>query len=116
MVEPARAEGLVELGPAAYGLSSREQQVVALVARSASTARIAATLHISQYAVQTTCRACSTRSGSATAAPWSGGRSSMCSTRRCSKAAPDAVEGCAHHHHRAGVPAPRRGCQTRDQK
>ena len=52
MVEPARAEELVELGPAAYGLSRREQQVVTLVARGASTARIAATLHISEYTVQ----------------------------------------------------------------
>jgi len=52
VVEPARAEELVELGPAAYGLSPREQQVVTLVARGASTARIAATLHISEYTVQ----------------------------------------------------------------
>ena len=52
MVEPARAEELVELGPAAYGLSPRERQVATLVAQGASTARIAATLHISEYTVQ----------------------------------------------------------------
>jgi DNA-binding CsgD family transcriptional regulator len=42
----------VELGPADYGLSPRERQVVTLVARGASTARIAAALHISEHTVQ----------------------------------------------------------------
>ena len=68
-VEPARAEELVELGPAPYGLSSREQQVVTLVARGASTARIAATLHISGYTVQNHLSHVFERSGSATAGP-----------------------------------------------
>jgi DNA-binding CsgD family transcriptional regulator len=52
VVEPARPEELAWLGPDAYGLTPREREVAALVARGASTDRIAATLHISPWTVQ----------------------------------------------------------------
>jgi DNA-binding CsgD family transcriptional regulator len=52
VVEPAHREELIELAPSAYGLTGRERQIVTLVARGASTAQIAATLHISAYTVQ----------------------------------------------------------------
>jgi len=52
VVEPARPEELAWLGPGAYGLTPREREIAALVARGASTDRIAATLHISTWTVQ----------------------------------------------------------------
>jgi DNA-binding NarL/FixJ family response regulator len=52
VVEPSRAEDLLELMPVAYDLSPREREVALLVAQGASTNGIAATLHLSTYTVQ----------------------------------------------------------------
>jgi DNA-binding CsgD family transcriptional regulator len=52
VIEPASPQTLHWLHTAAYGLSQREREVVELVMRGASTAQIAATLHIAEYTVQ----------------------------------------------------------------
>ena len=52
MVEPVGPRALGWLHTAGYGLSAREREVVELVMRGATTAHIAATLHIAEYTVQ----------------------------------------------------------------
>jgi DNA-binding CsgD family transcriptional regulator len=52
VVEPVGPRALGWLHTAGYGLSAREREVVELVMRGATTAHIAATLHIAEYTVQ----------------------------------------------------------------
>ena len=52
VVEPAGPRAIGWLNTAAYDLSAREREVVELALRGASTAQIAATLHIAAYTVQ----------------------------------------------------------------
>jgi ATP/maltotriose-dependent transcriptional regulator MalT len=52
VIEPVSPHELAWLRSAAYGLSSREREVVELVVRGASTKHIAERLHIAEYTVQ----------------------------------------------------------------
>jgi DNA-binding CsgD family transcriptional regulator len=52
IIEPAGPKQIAWLKIAAYGLSSREREIVDLVLRGASRRQIAATLYISEYTVQ----------------------------------------------------------------
>ncbi len=52
VIEPARLEEVAWLNAAAYGLSPREDELVKLVMRGASTKQIAASLYISENTVQ----------------------------------------------------------------
>jgi DNA-binding CsgD family transcriptional regulator len=52
VIEPSKAEEVVWLNVAAYGLSSREEEVVKLVVRGASTRQISRSLFISEHTVQ----------------------------------------------------------------
>ena len=52
IIEPAGPKQIAWLKTAAYGLSSREREIVDLVLRGASRKQIAATLYISEYTVQ----------------------------------------------------------------
>lgn len=52
VIEPTGPRQIAWLKTAAYGLSSREREIVDLVLRSASRKQIAATLYISEYTVQ----------------------------------------------------------------
>jgi DNA-binding CsgD family transcriptional regulator len=52
VIEPARPREVAWLRTSAYGLSDREQEVVDLVVRGASTKKISRTLYISEYTVQ----------------------------------------------------------------
>lgn len=52
VIEPARAEDIAWLNVASHGLSTREAEIVKLVARGFSTRRISETLFISEYTVQ----------------------------------------------------------------
>ena len=52
VIEPAGPREVAWLSTAGYGLSSREREVVDLVARAASTREISQTLFISEYTVQ----------------------------------------------------------------
>ena len=52
VIEPTKPEEVAWLNVAAYGLSSREEEVVKLIVRGASTSEISATLYISEYTVQ----------------------------------------------------------------
>ncbi len=52
VIEPAKPEEVAWLNVASYGLSPREEEVVKLVARGASTRQISQTLYISEYTVQ----------------------------------------------------------------
>lgn len=52
VIEPSKAEEVAWLNLAAYGLSRREEEVVRLVVRGASTRRISEELFISEYTVQ----------------------------------------------------------------
>lgn len=52
VIEPAGPREVAWMNTAAYGLSSREREIVNLVARVASTKEISTTLYISEYTVQ----------------------------------------------------------------
>ena len=52
LIEPTGPKQIAWLRAAAYGLSSREREIVDLVLRGASRKQIAATLYISEYTVQ----------------------------------------------------------------
>lgn len=52
VIEPSKPEEVVWLNVAAYDLSSREEEVIRLVVRGASTRQISRTLFISEYTVQ----------------------------------------------------------------
>jgi len=52
VIEPTKPEEILPFSMAAYGLSLREEEVVKLVVRGLSTARIARKLYISEYTVQ----------------------------------------------------------------
>ncbi len=52
VIEPTKPEEVLPFSMAAYGLSPREEEVVKLVVRGLSTARISRTLFISEYTVQ----------------------------------------------------------------
>jgi DNA-binding CsgD family transcriptional regulator len=52
VIEPAGPREVAWMNTAAYGLSSREREIVDLVARAASTREISTTLYISEYTVQ----------------------------------------------------------------
>lgn len=52
VVEPTKPEEVAWLNVASYGLSAREQEVIQLVVRGASTRQISTALHISEYTVQ----------------------------------------------------------------
>jgi DNA-binding NarL/FixJ family response regulator len=51
VIEPTKPEELLPFSMAAYGLSSREEEVVKLVVRGLSTTQIARKLFISEYTV-----------------------------------------------------------------
>jgi DNA-binding NarL/FixJ family response regulator len=52
VIEPTGPRQIAWLKTAAYGLSSREREIVNLVLRGTSRKQIAATLYISEYTVQ----------------------------------------------------------------
>ncbi len=52
MIQPAGPKEVAWLHAAAYGLSTREQEITDLIVRGFSTRQIAASLHISEYTVQ----------------------------------------------------------------
>jgi DNA-binding CsgD family transcriptional regulator len=52
IIEPTKPEELLPFSMSAYGLSPREEELVKLVVRGLSTARISRTLFISEYTVQ----------------------------------------------------------------
>ncbi len=52
VVQPSKPEEVAWLNVAAYDLSPREEEVVKLVVRGASTRQISQTLYISEYTVQ----------------------------------------------------------------
>ncbi len=52
IIEPAKSREVAWLKVAAYGLSPREEEIVKLVVRGASTKEISQTLYISEYTVQ----------------------------------------------------------------
>ena len=52
VIEPAGSMELAWLHTAAYGLSAREQEVVAFVVRGASTRQISQALYVTEYTIQ----------------------------------------------------------------
>lgn len=52
VIEPTKPEEMLPFSMAAYGLSPREEEIVKLVVRGLSTARISRKLYISEYTVQ----------------------------------------------------------------